>query len=110
MKSYELTIVMDGKLSPAKRKAIQEKTTKLVEAFKGKIGKVEDWGTKDLAYNIKKSETGSFVFFPLELEPANAKALNDKLRLEEELIRYLLVKEEIVKKVKKEKTKKEDKA
>ncbi len=91
MNKYELTVVLDGKLSAAKKKGIKEKTVKLVEAFKGKIGKVEDWGTRDLAYKIKKSETGEFYFFPVEMDSDKAKALNDKLRLEEDLLRYLLI-------------------
>ncbi|MEK7525867.1 MAG: 30S ribosomal protein S6 [Patescibacteria group bacterium] len=91
MKNYELTIVLDGKASSAKKKAAQQKATSMVEAFKGKIGKVEDWGERELAYKIGKSETGHYIFIPLQMEAAGAKNLNDKLRLEEDLIRYLLV-------------------
>ncbi len=91
MKNYELTIVLDGKASSAKKKAVQEKATAMVAAFRGKVGKTEDWGERELAYKIGKSESGHYIFMGLEMEAAGAKNLNDKLRLEEDLIRYLLV-------------------
>lgn len=94
MRSYELTIVLDGKITSAKKKSVTQKIEKVVEAAKGKVGKVKDWGVKDLAYKIKKSLTGAFLIFPLELQSESVKPLNEKLRLDEEIIRYLLVKKE----------------
>lgn len=93
MKKYELTIVLPGSATAAKKKAVQSKVEKIVSTLKGKIGKMKDWGKKDLAYKIEKNSVGVFLFFPLELTGEAAKALPDKLRLEEEIIRYLLVKE-----------------
>lgn len=90
MDKYELTVVVDGK-SAAKKKTVTDKVEKLVSVLKGKVGKVEDWGVKDLAYKIKKSQSGIFVHFPLELEGSAAKSLGDKLRIEDDIIRYLLV-------------------
>ncbi|MBX4205991.1 30S ribosomal protein S6 [Candidatus Microgenomates bacterium] len=91
MKNYELTIVLDGKMSAAKLKSASEKVTKLLEAFKGKIGKVEDWGEKELAYPIAKKEVGHYILFPIQMGTSEAKSLADKLRLEEDLLRYLLI-------------------
>ncbi len=91
MQNYELTIVLPGKTTAAKKKAMVEKVETMVKAFKGKIEKTDDWGEKELAYNIKKSETGNFTHFKLQLTPKDAKSLGDKIRLEEELLRYLLV-------------------
>ena len=91
MGKYELTIVLDGKVSPAKKKKITETVEKLVAVSKGKLGKVEDWGEKELAYKIGKSETGFFTYFELELDPGGVKGLNDKLRTDADVIRYLLI-------------------
>jgi len=91
MSKYELVIVLDGKATAAKKKAVETKVKKLVTVFKGEVEKVDDWGKKDLAYKIKKSNSGVFLLFTLELTAAAAKALPNKIRLEEEIIRYLLV-------------------
>ena len=67
MRQYELTIILAGKATPAKKKSVTEKIKKLITTLKGKVGKVEDWGEKELAYQIAKNETGIFLHFPLEL-------------------------------------------
>jgi len=92
--NYELTIVMDGKSTPAKKKTAGEKIEKLVKTNKGKIVKSDDWGSKDLAYTIGESDTGSFMYYELELESEGARTIPNKLKLEDDVIRYLLVKEE----------------
>lgn len=91
MNKYELTVVMEGKASPAKKKSVRGVVEKTITSLKGKIGTVEDWGEKPLSYKIEKSESGILMFFPLELDPENAKALATKLNQEEEIIRHLLL-------------------
>ena len=56
-----------------------------------KITQTKDWGVKKLAYKIAKSETGLFTLFDLELDPAGVKALNDKLRTDADVLRFLLI-------------------
>jgi len=82
MNKYELTIVVDEKTGASKKKSVIEKISKMVETLKGKLGKMEDWGQK---------EYGLCIFFPLELDSSGAKILNDKLRLEDDVERYLLI-------------------
>jgi len=91
MKTYELVIVLEGKATPAKKKAEIANIEKLVKVFEGKVVKTEDWGIKELAYPIKKFTTGQFLIFSLELPLGAAKGLGNKLRLEEQIIRYLLI-------------------
>lgn len=94
MRKYELTVLLDGKATAAKKKSVKEKLDKLIEVNEGKLGTFEDWGEKDLAFPIKKSMSGIFLHFPLELNPDRAKNLSSKLKVEDEILRYLLVKNE----------------
>jgi len=91
MRKYELTVVLDGKASASKKKSVTELVGKVVAIGKGKVGKAEDGGAKDLAYKIGKSETGVYLHFPLELETNSAKDLVAKLRADGDIIRYLLI-------------------
>lgn len=91
MQKYELTIVLDGKASSAKKKAVLTTTQKVVELLKGKVGTIQDWGVKELAYKIKKSTSGLFVFLLLELTSDSVKKLVEKVKTENDIIRYLLV-------------------
>jgi len=92
MNKYELTMILDGKTGATKKKSQTAKITKIVEISKGKVLSEKEWGVRDLAYKIDKSETGLYLFFELELEPKAVRALNDKLRTDSDLLRYLLIK------------------
>jgi small subunit ribosomal protein S6 len=91
MNSYELTLVLPGKVTAAKVKSSKEKLEKVVSTLKGKVTKSEEWGKKDLAYKIKGNTSGNFLFYNIELNPECARELRDKLKMEEEIIRYLIV-------------------
>lgn len=91
MRKYELTVVLPGKATAVKKKKAQAKIEKIVSDAKGKVGKVDDWGKKELSYLIAKNNSGIFLHFPLELEAESAKSLDSKLNLEEDIIRYLLI-------------------
>jgi small subunit ribosomal protein S6 len=94
MNKYELTVVLEGKSGAAKKKKMVEMLEKVMEPFKGKITTTVDWGVKKLAYKIAKSETGLFTFFELDLDPSGVKALNDKLRTDSDIIRFLLIRKD----------------
>lgn len=92
MNKYELTIVLPEKATSAKKKSVEESIKKVVNLFKGKAGTVEDWGVIDLVYKINKNEKGQFLHFPLELEAKVVKQLDTKLKMDDNIIRYLIVK------------------
>jgi small subunit ribosomal protein S6 len=94
MNKYELTIVLDGKAGAAKKKKVTETLEKVLEIFKSSIKESKDWGVKELAYKIDKSTTGMYLFFELEADPKATKALNDKLRNDPDIIRFLLINKE----------------
>lgn len=97
MRNYELVIVLDGKVTSARKKSVTEKIEKLVKTIKGpsaqagKVGKVKDWGVKNLEYRIGKSDSGLFLIFQLELDSKSVNGLSAKIKSEEDIIRYLLV-------------------
>lgn len=89
---YELTVVLPEKATPAKKKAVNETISKILKIAKGEIKKTDDWGKLELAYPLKGNNSGVFLYFELELEPKEIKSFDQKLKLEEGIIRYLLVK------------------
>lgn len=94
MNKYELTIVLDGKAGVAGKKKATETLEKVLTILKGSIKESKDWGVKELAYKIGKSETGAYLYFEIELDPKGAKTLNEKLRTDVDIIRYLLINKE----------------
>lgn len=92
MQKYELTIVLPAKSTAAKKKAAEELLGKLVKVFQGKVTSMKDWGEIELSYRVKKNTSGVFLYFELEMEKSQAPGLNEKLKLEETIIRHLLLK------------------
>ena len=94
MNNYRLIAVLSGKATPAKKKTFTEKLKKIVDVNKGNISSTEDWGEIQLEYKIKGNTSGNFLEFKLKLKPDSVKTINDKLRVEEGVIRFLLTKED----------------
>lgn len=91
MNKYELAVVIDGETSAAKKKAVVELVEKLLTTLKGRVGKVEEWKKRDLASKIGKSTTGIHLFFPIEMPGEMAAQIDSKLRMEKDILRYMLV-------------------
>lgn len=92
MNKYELTVVFDGKVGSSKKTKFSESLEKMIKIFDGKVLESKDWGIKDLQYKIKKSLNGLFLHFVLEMDPKGAKELNNKLRVDSEILRFLIIK------------------
>ena len=98
MNLYELTVVLPGKATSAKKESTQKVVSKLVDTVGGKVKTTEDWGIKDLFFEMrskgsgnKNFSTGTFLFFTLELAGDTVKKLSEKVALEDDFLRYLLV-------------------
>ncbi|MGI5827506.1 MAG: 30S ribosomal protein S6 [Patescibacteria group bacterium] len=86
MAKYELTFVFDKK-----NKELPKRLEDFIKSAKAKVIKEEDWGVKSLAYPINKLEEAKYLYFKVEAEPKTIKELEEKIRLEEDLLRSLVV-------------------
>ena len=94
MNDYELTLVVDPDLKLEDQKKLMEKIEKLLTQAKGKVKKTVDWGKKELAYPINKKTIGYFYHLLFSVEPKAVPAIDRKIKLENAISRYLLVKTE----------------
>ena len=91
MNSYLLTLVLKADMEEKIRKALLDSMVKKLTGEDGKVEKEDLWGSKDLAYPIKRQTKGFFAHFEISADPKNAKGLDKQLKLEEDILRYLLV-------------------
>lgn len=85
-KQYELIALFPAKMNDI----MAEKTlVDMAKASQFKVVEVDKWGIKPLAYPIKK-ETKAY-YLRLIIEGGNAKSLANSLRMEESLLRHLLI-------------------
>lgn len=71
-------------------KARKELLAAVTKKF-GKLGKEDVWGVRDLAYPIKHQTKGYYIHYEFEADPADIATLDKALKIEEDIIRYLLV-------------------
>lgn len=91
MNSYYLTLVLKTNLEEKEREVLLDAITKKLVGSSGKVEKVDLWGERNLAYPIKKNTSGYFAHFEITADPKNAKGLDKSLKLEEDVLRYLLI-------------------
>ena len=94
MNKYELALVVSTKIDDDARAAAVDKAKSIIEKAGGTVTNVEEWGKKRLAYDIQKMKEGFYYFIQFESAsdvPANLEA---SVRIMENVIRYLCVKQE----------------
>ena len=94
MNKYELAVVISAKVEEDVRSDTLEKAKALIERFGGQIGKVDDWGKKKLAYEIDKMTEGFYYFIRFESEATAPAEIESRIRIMDNVIRYLLVKDD----------------
>jgi len=98
---YELLYIVPSPFTEKDLPKILNQIKELIEKFGGKVINQENLGNKKLAYPIKHIRRGFYVLVYFEMEPQKLKEFNQKLRLSSEILRFLIVKAEPVKKASK---------
>jgi len=91
MRDYELMVVLNPELDDAGVEEQTERVRSVVTARGGEVTDLQPWGRRRLAYPIDKLRDGIYAVAKLKLEPTAAEPLDRSLRLNETVIRHLLV-------------------
>ena len=92
MNKFEVVLIFNPELSVNNLKSeIENFKTKLV-SNSASIVSEEDWGLRDLSYNINKFKKAFYNFFQIEAPGKIIKDLNKELNQSENLIRYIFIK------------------
>jgi ribosomal protein S6 len=91
VRDYEIVYVIRPDLVDEDRSAKVDRIHALVTENGGEVGKTEDWGKRVLAYEIRHYTEGFYGFSEFRLPPTAVKAIEDRLRIDEEILRYQIV-------------------
>jgi small subunit ribosomal protein S6 len=94
MNKYELVLVVNAKIEDDARAAVVEKAKAYVTRFGGTVTEVEDWGKKKLAYEIQHMKEGFYYFIQFEAEATCPAELEKRVRIMENVLRYLVVRKD----------------
>jgi len=94
MRNYELMLIVRPSLDLEAAVEAAKKVAEQVESLGGQAADTQVLGRRKLAYPIEKQAEGTYILLNLTMPPAALKELDFNLKLNENLLRYLLVRDE----------------
>ncbi len=92
MNIYENIIIMNAAISDEEAEAAVTKIKDLVTGQGGEVLKVDVWGRRKLAYEIKKQKKGLYVLLIYKTPSATVKKLEDFYKVFDAVLKYMVVK------------------
>jgi len=92
MNIYENIVILDSALSDEESEGNVTKIKELITGSGGEVLKIDIWGRRKLAYEIKKHKKGLYVLLLYKTPPATVKKLEDFYRVSDSVIKYMIIK------------------
>lgn len=94
MRKYEIVFVLRPDLDEEKNLALIEKFKAIIENKGGEIVKLDKWGKRRLAYEVKDLREGFYVVMQVKTTPEAAAELERVFKITDEVLRQMIVREE----------------
>ena len=91
VRDYELVLIAVPQLDDEGLAALNERVATWITAANGAVTKTSVWGRQKLAYQIGKHTDGIYVQLDFQLNPSASRELERNLRIDEQIIRHLIV-------------------
>ncbi|UCC88904.1 MAG: 30S ribosomal protein S6 [Anaerolineales bacterium] len=91
MRNYELGFILHPQVEQPDVTQVVDRVGQYVTAGGGEVASVDVWGRRELAYPIRKQQEGTYVFLQAQLDPQAVDELERNLKLDEQVLRYLLL-------------------
>ena len=92
MNKFEVVLIFNPELATNVLKDEINKFKSYINTHSAKIINEEDWGLRDLSYNINKFKKAFYNFFQIESSGSVVKEISKELNQSENLIRYIFIK------------------
>ena len=93
MRNYELVCILDPQAGEGQYEQLLEKYEALLEENGGQVVRIDNWGLRRLAYtsaSLKNRHQGYYVLYQFSAEPTAIEGLEQTLKLDEVVLRYLV--------------------
>lgn len=93
MNTYEAVVILTTKLSDEDREAVKTKISDLISE-QGEVIGIDDWNTKQLAYEIKHEKEGVYYLYNFKAKPEFIAEFERVLRIDTNILKHMVVKKE----------------
>jgi small subunit ribosomal protein S6 len=94
LRQYEIMIILDPEIEERTVAPSLDKYLSVVKNDGGTVDKVDIWGRRRLAYDIKKKSEGIYAVVDFHASPATASELDRQLGLNEVVLRTKVMRAE----------------
>lgn len=92
MRNYETLLLLSPDLNAENKKGVIDTLTGIIEREQGSMVTVDDWGTKDLAYPVRKFLRGQFVRLEYSVNAQAVAELERIIRITDGIFKFVTVK------------------
>src|ERR671924_1327273 len=89
LRPYEILVIVDPKPTDDEVAALITQVGEQAKSLGIEVDKVDNWGKRRLAYDMRKQREGTYAVFEAKAEPSMVKELERQLRLNENVLRFL---------------------
>lgn len=91
MRRYETIFISDPDLSETDRVQLFEKTKKIIPDYNGMLVVFDEWGTKKLAYDIKKKNRGYYVLINYGGDGDLVDEMERSFRIDDRVLKFMTI-------------------
>jgi small subunit ribosomal protein S6 len=91
MRRYETIVIIDPDLSKEAEGPLFDRVNDLIPQFSGLLVETDDWGTKKLAYDIKKKNRGHYVRLDFCGDGALVQEMERFFRIDDRVMKFMTV-------------------
>ena len=104
-RNYECVLVLDVATTDEEKEVMVQKIKEVLVQNQGEIEKVEEWGKRTLAYQIKKKIEGNYLWLALKGNPELVKDMESYCKLNDKILRHLILTRAVPREIKIQKVK-----
>lgn len=91
MNFYESLFILNPALDDIEVKKVVDKVEGYIKKGEGEILKVDNWGKKKLAFEVKKQKKGYYILLNFRMKAGSIGELERSLKLTDPVIKFLII-------------------
>ncbi|MBB5073612.1 small subunit ribosomal protein S6 [Bartonella callosciuri] len=94
MALYEHMFLARQEIAPQQVDELLNVYKGVIEAYGGKVGRIENWGLRSLAYRIRKNRKAYYVLLNIDAPATAIAEVERQMRINEDILRYMTIRVE----------------
>lgn len=94
LKRYEILFIVQADLPDDELTELLNKYQNIITKSNGSVFKIEKWGLRRLAYEIKKQTKGIYIFIDFTGTPKTVPEIERNFKIDDKILKFLTVKKD----------------